>query len=78
MGKAVTDGNGTTTTFDVKGGKGEAMLFVPVAVHIDQVPLMVFFHGHSDNDKQQHNSLAEYIDYMSVRDLPPRRPALPL
>src|SRR5271157_4270813 len=39
MGKSVTDGNGTTTPFDVKGGSGEAMLFVPVAVHIDQVPL---------------------------------------
>jgi hypothetical protein len=75
MGKSITDGNGTTTPFDVHGGKGEAMLFVPVAVHVDQVPLMIYFHGHSDNDKQQHKSIAEYIGYMSERDL---RPSLKL
>ena len=29
------------TPLDVKGDNGEAMLFVPVSVHIDQAPLMV-------------------------------------
>jgi hypothetical protein len=71
MGKSITDGNGTTTYFDTKGGKGEAMLFVPVAVHVEQVPLMIYFHGHADADKQQHNSVAEYIDYRPERDFRP-------
>jgi hypothetical protein len=71
MGKSVTDGNGTTNFFDVKGDKGEAMLFVPVSVHIDQVPLMVFFHGHSDDDKPNPQTIADYIDDISDRDFRP-------
>ena len=71
MGKTTTDGNGTTTFFDAKGGSGEAMLFVPVAVHIDQIPLIIYFHGHSDHDKPRPKSLDEYIGDLSVRDLRP-------
>ena len=71
MTETVTDANGTTSPVSIKDATGEAMLFVPVAVHIDQVPLMVYFHGHSNNDKKHHNSLSEYIGFMSVRDLRP-------
>src|ERR1041384_3844063 len=71
MGKSFTDKNGTTTYFDVTNGKGQAMLFVPVAVHIDQVPLMVFFHGHSNNDDHSHTSIEGYIGELSERDFRP-------
>jgi len=71
MGKVATDGNGTTTTFDVKGDKGEAMLFVPVSVHIDQAPLMVFFHGHSDADDPNPQTLADYLGDIPDRDFRP-------
>jgi hypothetical protein len=71
MGKSTTDANGTTTMLDVKGGNGEAMLFVPISVHIDQVPLMIYFHGHSNHDKAWPKTLTDYIADLSVRDFRP-------
>jgi hypothetical protein len=69
--KPVTDGNGTTQYVEVKGGTGPAMVFVPVAVNVGLAPLLVYFHGHSDHDTTQHNSIAEYIGYMPERDFRP-------
>lgn len=71
MGKTVQDGNGTSTFFDLNGGKTGAMLFVPVAVHIDHAPLIVYFHGWSSADKTQHKSIEEYIGASSLRDFRP-------
>lgn len=71
MGNTVQDGNGTSTFFGVNGGASDAMLFVPVAVHIDQAPLIVYFHGWSSADDREHKSIAEYISYLSVRDFRP-------
>src|SRR5258708_35756225 len=60
---------GTTQYIDVPDGIGKAMLYLPVAVHPEQVPLLVYYHGHADNDKTLPKSMAEYIAHRSERDL---------
>jgi hypothetical protein len=70
MSKIQQDANGTSTFFGVEEGN-VAMLFVPVAVHIDHAPMIVYFHGWSSSDDTPPKSIEEYIGSNPVRDFRP-------
>ncbi|HTZ71023.1 MAG TPA: hypothetical protein VMB71_10270 [Acetobacteraceae bacterium] len=71
MGTPTTDANGTTQLVSMPHATGDAMYFIPTAGAITQIPLMVYYHGHANNDKKLHTSILEYIAALAVRDFRP-------